>query len=343
MRIKNANSPLTRLKLSLALFFLLINTGILGFMLLEQVSFFDALYWAVLTIATVGYGDVVPQTFGGKLFAVFFVITGVGTAYYTFSLLVSMTIEGQMKDILGRRGMHRKIASLKNHIIVCGAGKVGSNIIRRLQKENEDFVVVEKDQVLFDQLIEQKVLAVFGDATLDEVLLSAGILAAKGIITALSHDADNVYVTLTAKTLNPHINIVARADRPEAEEKLIRAGATTVVFPSVMGGRQMVSAITKPIILDFVENLFYNQELHMDIAEIAVSPTSPLVGKSFIASNIKEQFDSIVVAIKRGDGLITNPRATEIILAEDILIVLGQRSPLSDLNALAKQDMECEE
>lgn len=311
-------------------------------MLLEQVSFFDALYWAALTITTVGYGDVVPRTFGGRVFTVVFVTTGVGTAYYTFWLLVSMTIEGQMQDILGRRGMHRKIASLKNHIIVCGAGKVGSNVIRRLQNENEEFVVVEKDQALYENLMEQKVLAVFGDATLDEVLLSAGILTAKGIITALSHDADNVYVTLTAKSLNPELNIVARADRPEAEEKLMRAGATTVVFPSVMGGRQMVSAITKPIILDFVENLFYNQELHMDIAEIMVCPNSFLVGKSFIASNIKERFDSIVVAIKRGDGLITNPRATEIILDGDILIVLGQRSTLSELNALAQQDMECE-
>jgi voltage-gated potassium channel len=343
MRLKNANSSLTRLKLSLAWFFLLVVVGILGFMIMEEVAFSDALYWAVLTIATVGYGDVVPQTFGGKLFAVFFVITGVGTAYYTFYLFVSMTIEGQMTDILGRRGMHRRIASLKNHIIVCGAGKVGSNIIWRLQNEGQDFVVVEKDQALFEQLIEQKVLAVFGDATLDEILLSAGILNARGIITALSHDADNVYVTLTAKSLNPDINIVARADRPEAEGKLIRAGATTVVSPSVMGGRQMVSAITKPVLLDFMENLFYNQELHMDIAEITVRATSPLVGKTFVASNIKEQFDSIVVAIKRGDRLITNPRATEMILAGDILIVLGLRDPLNELNSLAQQDGERED
>lgn len=343
MRLKSAKSPFTRLKLSLALFFFLVITGVLGFMIMEEVPFTDALYWAVLTIATVGYGDVVPRTFGGKLFTVLFVITGVGTAYYTFSLFISMTIEGQMQDLLGRRGMHRKIAGLKNHIIVCGAGKVGTNVIWALQKEGENFVVVEKDQVLFEKLLEQKVLAVLGDATLDEVLLSAGIFAAKGIITALSHDADNVYVALTAKSLNPDINIVARADRPEAEEKLIRAGATTVVSPSVMGGRQMVSAITKPVLLDFVENLFYNQELHMDIAEITVNNASPLVGKSFIESNIKEKFDSIVVAIKRDESLITNPHSSEIILGGDILIVLGLRNPLSELNALAKLGMECEE
>lgn len=195
--------------------------------------------------------------------------------------------------------MDRRIASLKNHIIVCGLVKVGSNIVERLQHEGQDFVVVEKEQLLYEQLCEQKVLVVHGDATLDEVLLSVGVKRAKGLTTALSHDADNVYVTLTGKSLNPEIAIVARADRKEAEGKLRSAGATTVIFPSVMGGRQMVSAMTRPVIMDFVENLFYNQELHMDIAEISVKKASTLVGKSVIDSDIKKRFDCIIVAIKR--------------------------------------------
>jgi len=329
-----------RLRLSLILFFVILITGIIGFMVFEDLDIDDAIYMAVVTIATVGYGDIVPKTPAGRLFTCLFIIIGVGTAYYTFTLVISMSVEGRLKDFLGRKDMDRRIASLKNHIIVCGAGKVGSNIVERLQHEGQDFVVVEKEQLLYQQLCEQKVLVVHGDATLDEVLLSVGVKRAKGLITALSHDADNVYVTLTGKNLNPEITIVARADRKEAEGKLRSAGANTVIFPSVMGGRQMVSAMTRPVIMDFVENLFYNQELHMDIAEITVKSNSALVGKSVMESDIKRRFDCIVVAVKHGDNLITNPKETEIIYSEDILIVLGQRATLSNLNewAAAKTD-----
>jgi voltage-gated potassium channel len=326
---------LNRLKLSLIFFIGILVSGILGFMLLENLSFYDATYLAVVTISTVGYGDIVPKTPAGRMFSCLFIIIGVGMAYYTFTLVISMSIEGRLKDFFGRKGMDRRIANLTNHIIVCGAGKVGGNVIQRLQDEGQDFVVVEKDLLLYEQLCEQKVLTIHGDSTLDEILLEAGVKRAKGLITALSHDADNVYVTLTGKSLNPEMTIVARADRAEAEEKLRRAGATTVIFPSVMGGRQMVSAMTKPVIMDFVENLFYNQELHMDIAEITVSAASTLVGKNFIENDIKGRFDSIVVAIKRGNKLITNPPAAEIIIAGDIMIVLGQRTTLSKLNELA--------
>lgn len=304
-------------------------------MSLEDLSFYDATYFAVVTIATVGFGDIVPKTPAGRMFTCLFIIVGVGMAYYTFTLVISMSIEGRLKDFFGRKGMDRRIASLDNHIIVCGAGKVGGNVIERLQDEGQAFVVVEKDLLLYEQLCEEKVLTIHGDATLDEMLLQAGVKRAKGLITALSHDADNVYVTLTGKSLNPEMTIVARADRAEAEEKLRRAGATTVIFPSVMGGRQMVSAMIKPVIMDFVENLFYNQELHMDIAEVTVQSGSPLVGKNFIENDIKGRFDSIVIAIKRDNKLITNPPGTQVITAGDIMIVLGQRTTLSKLNEVA--------
>lgn len=324
-----------RLKVSTAAFFTIMVVGILGFMVFENLSLLDAVYMTVVTMATVGFGDIVPITPAGKLFTIVLIITGFSTAYYTLTLAVSMTVEGHLKNAFGRRGMQRRIAILKNHIIVCGAGKVGSNVVHRLMHEAEPFVVIEKDAALCQRLIDQKVLAINGDATLDEIMQEAGITKARGIITALSHDADNVYVTLSAKSLNPAISVVARADRPEAEDKLRRAGADTVIFPSVMGGRQMVSAMTKPVIMDFVESVFYNQELHMDIAEISISACSLLVGKSFAESDIKQKFDSIVVAIKRGDQLITNPKASEVMADGDIMIVLGQRGPLNEINQLA--------
>ena len=326
---------LVQMRTALLAFFIILSTGIIGMMLLENLSFVDALYMGIATVATVGYGDIVPKTVAGKIFTSVFILAGVGMSLYTLTLVVSMSVEGRLKDILGRKDMDRRIAALNHHLIVCGAGRVGANVIKNLQQEARPFVVIEKDQERFEGLYERRILAIHGDSTLDEVMLKAGLMKAQGIITALSHDADNVYVTLTAKSLNPSIHIVARADRPEAEEKLRRAGADTVIFPSVMGGRQMVSAMTRPVITDFVENLFYNQDLHMDIAEIRVSQNSDLVGRSFAESDIKLRYDSIVVAVKRGDQVLTNPRANEVICGGDIMIVLGQREPLSKLNKLA--------
>lgn len=326
---------LGQLRTTLIAFTVILVVGIAGMMMIEHLSFIDATYMVIATVATVGYGDIVPKTAVGKTFVSLFILAGVGMSLYTFTLVVSMSVEGRLKDILGRKEMDRRIAGLKKHIIVCGAGRVGSNVIKNLQQEGQPFVVIEKDLERFEGLCERKILAIHGDSTLDEVMLRAGLKQAQGVITALSHDADNVYVTLTAKSLTPGIHIVARADRPEAEEKLRRAGADTVIFPSVMGGRQMVSAMTRPVITDFVENLFYNQDLHMDIAEIKVGMESSLLGKTFLESDIKGRYDSIVVAIKRGDQVITNPRASDMICGGDIMIVLGQREPLSRLNELA--------
>lgn len=328
----------TRLKISLILFFSIQIIGIIGFMWLEHLSLLDSIYLTITTVSTVGYGDLVPLTKVGRIFDIGLIIIGVGTAYYTFALIVSMAIEGQLKDLLGRRGMNRKIASLKNHIIVCGSGKVGINAIEQLELEDESFVVIDSNYESYESLVEKKILAVHGDATLDEVLLAAGVLKARGVITALPHDAENVYVALTAKSLNPQIIIVARADRSEAEEKLKRAGADTVIFPSVMGGRQLVTAMIKPDISHLMENVFYNQELHLDIHQITVGPNSSFVGKSLAENPIRERYRALVVAIKRGEQLITTPGAKEVIVAGDILIVIGERDLLSELNSLALGD-----
>jgi len=327
--------PLERLKFILLSFIIILVVGVTGYVALEHMTILDAVYLTVVTVATVGYGDVVPVTIAGRIFTIFLVITGVGMTYYALSFLIGIVVEGQVKNVLGRRGMQRQIAAMTNHIIVCGAGRVGDNVIERLQYERETFVVIENDAAIYAELLERKVPVIQGDATLDEVLLAAGLKVAKGVITTLSHDADNVYVTLTAKSLSPGITIVARAERFEAEEKLRRAGADTVIFPSVMGGRQMVAAMTKPVIMDFVENVFYNQELHLDIAEITVLSGSTLIGKSLAASGIKSKHNSIVVAIKRQAEMITNPDAGEVLLAGDVMVVLGHRSALADIISMA--------
>lgn len=329
---------LTRLKYAIFIVIVLFIISFIGFSYIENLSPLDAAYLTVTTLATVGYGDIHPLTAPGKVFAMIIILLGVGAVYYTFVLLVSMVVEGQMSEFWGKRYMKKQIAEAHDHIIVCGAGRVGLNVIQRLQHEGEIFVVVEQDPVKYEQLTSRKILVVNGDATLDDVLMEAGITRAKGVITALPHDADNVYVTLTGKSLNPDITIVARADRQEAEEKLRRAGATTVIFPLMTGGRQMVTALTRPAIMDFVENVFYNQELHLDIAEFSVGKGSLLVGKSLMGSGIKDRYDAVVVAIKRGEALLTNPKADAIINSGDVLIVLGQRDMLSSLSEIASSE-----
>lgn len=328
----------TRLKIALALCFSIQVVGVIGFMALEHLSFLDAVYFTVTTMATVGYGDITPKTSFGKIFDIGMIFTGVGVAYYTFSLVVGMSVEGQLKDLLGRKGMSRKIAALKDHIIVCGAGKVGINAIEQLKQKEQDFVVVDSDSKLYDSFLEQKCLIVHGDATLDETLLRAGLLKARGIITALPHDAENVYVTLTAKNLNPDVMVVARADRAAAAEKLKRAGADKVIFPAVMGGRQMATAILKPDIQHLMENVFYNQDLPLDITQITVGKTSAFVGKTLVENAIKDRFHTLVVAIKRDGELITTPGAYEVVRADDILILIGERDSLNEMELIAAEE-----
>lgn len=306
--------------------------GVGGIHYLEGLSWDEALYFVVVTLATVGYGDIVPHTAAGRVFTVFLIAVGLGIMGYALSTLTAL----QIKQIWGSARMKTKIANLDKHIIVCGVGRVGRVIVERLKHEQQAFVVIENHEEIVDQLRKEGVLTLQGDATLDATLVEAGIHRAEGIITALSNDADNVYVTLTAHSLNPELKIVSRANRPEAEEKLKRAGAHSVIYPSLMGARQMVSAMLNPVIVDFMEDVVYNKALHLDIAEIVLYPGSALVGVALNQSNIKSKYDAIIIAIKRGEEFIHNPHADEVLHAKDILIVLGYRQQLLDLAAVAK-------
>jgi voltage-gated potassium channel len=306
-------------------------------MALERLPLLDALYLTVTTVSTVGYGDVVAKTDSGRLFTIVLIMFGVGSAFYVFTSVFQVVLEGKLRDVLGRRGMQRRIENLSGHIIVCGAGRVGNVVLERLLQDKEQFVVIDQDAMIWQSLVDRGILAIQGDATLDSVLLQAGVRKARGIITTISHDAENVYVTLTARNLNPDsaFSIVARANRAEAIEKLKRSGATNVISPEIMGGRQMATAMTKPAIVDLMDNVFYNEELHLDIAEIRVSPTSSLVGTSLAVCGIKEQYDSLIVGIHRHGKLMTHIAAAETIEVSDVLLVIGHRDRLRELHSRA--------
>lgn len=326
---------LHHMKLAFMLLSCPIIIGVIGYMTLEGLSLTDAIYLVITTVSTVGYGDITPKTPAGRWFTIFLIIIGVGLLFYTLTLAVSLIVEGRLQDVLGRREMRKRIENLNQHIIICGAGKVGSNAILRLQQENESFVIIDNDPEICKHWEDENFLVIRGDATMDEVLLAAGLRRAKGVIAALSGDANNVYITLTARTIRPDIFIVARADRPEAEEKMRRAGATSVVSPAVMGGRHMVNAMTKPLIMDLMENVFYNQELHLDMAQIALQKKSALIGKSLMDSGIRTEYNAIVIAIQRNEHLLVNPQAEERLFIDDVLILLGAPNELHQLNKLA--------
>lgn len=321
-----------QLILAMAAIFAVLAIGIIGICLLENLSWLDALYFVVITLASVGYGDIVPHTLAGRLFTVFFIVIGLVTIAYAFSVLMAL----QIKQVWGETRMKKQIAGLNNHFIVCGAGRVGENIVDHLKHQPQAFVVIESKEELIQKLHSEGVLALLGDATMDETLIQAGIQRAAGIITALSNDADNVYVTLTARSFNPQIKIVSRAARPEAEEKLKRAGAHSVIYPALMGARQMLTSMLQPVVMDFMENVVFNKDLHLDIAEIKLAGNSTMIGCPLHSSGIKDKFDAIVIAIKRSEAFIHNPNADEILRAGDVLIVLGHRQQLLDLSEAAK-------
>ena len=326
---------MNQLKMAVAYILCVVTAGIIGFASIEHLPWLDATYLTLTTITTVGYGDVVPVTAAGKIFAILFTICGVCTAGYTLTLIMSIIIERHIKDRLGRRTMLQKIAKLNQHVIVCGAGRVGQQVITGLKTSGKPVVVIETDPEKINPLLADKVMAICGDAKLDKVLQTAGIKTANILVAALSDDADNVYVTLSAKSQNQSITIAARADEEEAESKLKQAGATMVISPSISGGRQILAAINHPLAYDFLQNMFYNQELFIDMAEISIGERSELMEKTPQEVWTNKDLNLLLVSINRNNHFLSKETKREKMLTGDILIVLGPPDSIQKLARLA--------
>lgn len=231
--------------------------------------------------------------------------------------------------------MLQEIADLNYHVIVCGAGRVGKEVISGLQKGGNHCVVIEADPVKVESLLEKKIMTICGDAKQDRILQEAGVKKASFLVAALSNDADNVYVTLSAKNQNSNIVVVSRAEDEEAEVKMRQAGAATVISPSISGGRQMLAAIKHPVAYDFLEYMFYNQELHYDLAEISIGQGSSLIGKAPNEVWGKYVLNLLIASIKRDDNFLTANIDKEMIRCGDLLIVVGQLASIQTLAQLA--------
>jgi voltage-gated potassium channel len=306
--------------------------GCVGFIVIEGWDMLEALYMTVITVTTVGFTEVHPLSRAGKIFTMFLIIFGVGFILYFLSSITGMMIEGTLKDVFGRRKLEKKINQIDGHYIVCGFGRIGRTVSQLLKEKPMEVVVIEKDPGCIPLFQEKQILYVLGEATSEEYLLKAGILRAKGLVAAASSDADNVYITLTARGLNPGLFILARAAEESSIIKLTRAGADKVVSPYDIGARSMANTILRPTVIDFIELAMHNRSLDLQMEELMVGKQSEIIDLTLMESAIRKDFDMIVVAIKKGTGeMIFNPSPQAKIQVGDILVALGDRENLSRL------------
>lgn len=318
-----------KLKLSLFFLFITIAFGTGGYVIFEGMTPFDAFYMVLITISTVGFGEIKPLSDIGRTITIVIIISGISLLTYTLGQVAKVFVEGELRRILGRRKLEKQIAGLTDHYIICGYGRIGQIIVKELRAARMPLVVIEQDQAGIAQLEADGVLYLVMDATSDDALQAAGLARAKGLVTAVSSDADNVFIALSAKGLRPDIFILARASDVKNERKLLRAGASRVVCPYEMGGRRMAEILNKPTVVDFLDQTMMRSELGLQMEEAVISEGSSLTGKTVMSSNLRQEFGVIIVAIKRQDGeMVFNPGAGEPFNAGDVIVVIGKRAEL---------------
>jgi len=318
--------------LGLTFLFLVFFVGVYGYMTIEGWGYLDSLYMVVISLATVGFQEVHSLSDNGRIFTIILILTGVGNFAFLIGSFTQILVEGRLQAVWGRLRVQKSIDKLKNHIIVCGYGQIGSIAVREIMLEGLPVVVIEKDPDLVNRMDEQEVLYISGDATSDEVLLRAGLERAKTLIAALSQEAANVYVSLTAKQLNPKVHIVARADSEEHISRLERAGADRVMMPHVIGGMRMAQTVLRPAVTSFLELAMRGEELDLQLEQLEITPRSELAGKNLIESQIRPRFNLMIIAVKKPSGeLIFNPDPKTALLAGDVIITVGGKENLRRL------------
>ena len=312
--------------------------GTIGYMVIEGWSAWDAFYMTVITVTTVGYREVHDLSGAGQAFTVLLLIGGVGAALYTFTLMASIVVEGGLPKRIKRRRTARMLETIKDHFIICGYGRIGSLIAMEFRKQNIPYVVVERDARRGQAAIDDGGLAVEADASREDVLQRVGIGRARGLIAAVSTDAENVYTVLTARQLRPDLFIIGRAEADDAIRKLKHAGANRVISPYHIGAVQMAQTALRPAVVDFMALATSADNVELTLEEVAVAPASRLAGLSLVDANLRQRFSLIVIGIQREDGRMEfNPEPDTAIRSGDKLVVLGPSDSLKLLEAEASR------
>ena len=313
-----------------------VSAAVLGYILIEGYTLAEAVYMVAITLSTVGYGEVRPLSPAGRWLTVGVIVVGVGTGAYVFTALVDYIVSGQLQARFQERQRMKTLEKMRNHVVVCGFGRVGQQVVEELQTTGVPVVVIDHDPEALARCERLEVLAVAGDATDDEILLQAGIARAKGLVTVLESDADNLFVVVSARALNPRLQVVTRATTETAARKLRRAGADRVVEEYAMAGHRLVSHLLRPHVIDFLDAALRTEDLALWLEEIRVSAASPLVGKTLAEANIRALTGANVLAVARHQDERIVDWSPHLRLQEgDILIALGRREQLAALVVLA--------
>jgi len=334
-----------RIFISVAVFLIVFLVGMTGFKIFggKDWSFVDSLYMTVITLSTVGYGEVkdISANPGARIFASVFILVCLGTIAFVVSSVTSFIVEGEMKNLLGRRRMEKEISKLKNHFIICGTDETAQTVIQELIQTKKDFVVIEALKEKIDKLSSSiKGLFVHGDPTEDNILISAGIKRARGIFLSLPTDEANLFITMTARSLNPDIRIVTKGIDVKSHSKIVKAGSDAVVSPAFIGGMRMVSEMIRPAVVTFLDMMLRERKKVLRVEEVTIKKSAPLAGKSIEETKISEKTGALLVAVSRSGSkdYEFNPPKEKVLKEDDILILMASPESVKQVEKLAGWD-----
>lgn len=324
--------------ISICLLLAVLTIGVVGYIFIEHMTFTQALYMTIITISTVGFREVKPQSTAGMYFTILIIVTGVSVVLFFLAGAFEYVLSEVLGDVWGRRRMMNNILKLTNHYIICGYGRVGMSVAEELGDQGKRFVVIERDEEKFNECVRDGHYAVHGSATENENLVSSGIERAVGLVSALRSDADNLFVVLTARTMNPNLLLVARADQPESEQKLEMVGADRVISPHKIAGKRMANLLVRPGACEFLDVAMVGNLPEYFLSELRVSQSAALAGQTIKQSGLRERTGVSILAVrKEGEKLFNpNPGVDTLIEEGDILVLIGTPEQM----ALMEQENE---